>query len=387
MQILIVGASARAAAFSALRAGWHPICSDLFADRDLAAACPATRIAPGRYPDGLADFADAIDPTIPCLYTGALENHPAVVDRIAASRPLWGNPGPVLHAVRDPIAVATALKQAGLPHAEARLNPIGLPIDGSWLRKPLRSAGGRGIRPFRGEPDEGGRPAYYQERLAGPSFAALYVGSNGGAQLVGLSRQWVGRPGSPFAYRGSLGGLSPGDREAGRLAALGECLAVRFGLLGLFGVDLVRTGVGFVPVEINPRYTASAEVIELANGVPLLLEHRRAFDPAVPKTNEDRALGGPRFAGKVILFAPRSGRLGGRFAPRPRRSGTFDPLAVADVPATDELFEPGDPVLTVLARGSTPRSCRARLRRRLGAWTRAWIAGPEDRGTGTGRTS
>jgi len=33
-QVLIVGASARAAAFSALRAGLRPWCADLFADLD-----------------------------------------------------------------------------------------------------------------------------------------------------------------------------------------------------------------------------------------------------------------------------------------------------------------------------------------------------------------
>ncbi len=37
-RLLIVGASARAAAFSAMRAGFQPLCADRFADVDLSRA-------------------------------------------------------------------------------------------------------------------------------------------------------------------------------------------------------------------------------------------------------------------------------------------------------------------------------------------------------------
>jgi hypothetical protein len=46
--LTIVGASARAAAFSAARAGFEPYAIDHFADRDLAELCPAVRVE--RYP-------------------------------------------------------------------------------------------------------------------------------------------------------------------------------------------------------------------------------------------------------------------------------------------------------------------------------------------------
>ena len=42
--VLILGTSCRAAAFSALRAGLRPRCADYFGDRDLAAVCPVVRI-------------------------------------------------------------------------------------------------------------------------------------------------------------------------------------------------------------------------------------------------------------------------------------------------------------------------------------------------------
>ena len=76
-KLAIVGASVRAAAFSAVRAGFEVVAADLFADADLRAICETTRIESG-YPDALADWLASTE----CdgwLFTGALENHHEVV--------------------------------------------------------------------------------------------------------------------------------------------------------------------------------------------------------------------------------------------------------------------------------------------------------------------
>ena len=85
--IVIVGASARAAAFSALRAGLAPWCADLFADADLAARCPAVAVPFDQYPHGFLKIVRQAPPG-PWLFTGGLENHPKLIDRIACDRPV-----------------------------------------------------------------------------------------------------------------------------------------------------------------------------------------------------------------------------------------------------------------------------------------------------------
>src|SRR4051794_35137718 len=112
--LLIFGASARAAAFSALRANLRPWCADLFADADLQARCPVFRLAPGGYPQGFVKAAEQ-GPPGPWLYTGGLENRPALVRQIAALRPLWGNDEKVLRKVRSPRFLANLLHEAGIP--------------------------------------------------------------------------------------------------------------------------------------------------------------------------------------------------------------------------------------------------------------------------------
>src|SRR5215470_4944989 len=95
----ILGASARAAAFSALRAGLRPCCIDLFADRDLQNRCPVDRLI-GRYPHSFLDHRDAAPPG-PWMYTGGLENWPQLVRRLTDRRILWGNSAATLRRARD----------------------------------------------------------------------------------------------------------------------------------------------------------------------------------------------------------------------------------------------------------------------------------------------
>ena len=97
--VILIGASVRAMAGSALRAGWTPWCADLFGDADLIRLAPVRRVAIAKYPRGLID-ALAGAPPGPLIYCGGLENRPDLIERI--DRPLWGNPPDVLKAIRTP---------------------------------------------------------------------------------------------------------------------------------------------------------------------------------------------------------------------------------------------------------------------------------------------
>src|SRR5437762_79510 len=137
--LTIVGASARAAACSAVRAGFVVHAADLFADADLCRIAEATRVRD--YPHGLAAVL-AGPQTGGWMYTGALENYPKLVDEWSRLRRLWGNAGDVLRGVRQPRELADALGRAGLPCPAVTFDGGPLPRDGTWLRKAFRSAGG-----------------------------------------------------------------------------------------------------------------------------------------------------------------------------------------------------------------------------------------------------
>jgi len=131
--LLIFGASCRAAAFSALRCGLSPRCADYYADRDLAAVCIAQRIDPRHAGPQFIALANSLPPS-PWFYTGGFENHPGWVDQIARRHRLWGVDAETLRAVRDPVRVANILRAVGIPCPAVRRDRHGLPRDGSWLR-------------------------------------------------------------------------------------------------------------------------------------------------------------------------------------------------------------------------------------------------------------
>jgi predicted ATP-grasp superfamily ATP-dependent carboligase len=370
--VMIVGASARAAAFSALRAGLRPTAIDLFADRDLAAVCPVRRVT-GRYPTSLPALARE-GPTGPWIYTGGLENRPEIVERISRERPLWGNDAASLRRARDPFALFASLREAGIPCPA--VTRTGKSADGQWLVKPLAGTGGNGIHVATDRSPR--RSSYLQRFLPGEAWSGVFVADESGGRLLGVTRQLVGVDwlhSSSFRYAGSIGPLTLTRSERSSWHQLGTAIAGFAGLRGLFGVDaIVRDGVPW-PVEVNPRYTASMEVIEYATGIRALAHHRQAFAEAVragsesPEVFQEPSLTLPArtVVGKAIWYAPRPITF--------PRVGPWDdvlcesvaikgPPAFADIPSPDERIAAGRPVLTLFAVAATVADCEQELRGR-----------------------
>jgi uncharacterized protein len=362
--LVIVGASARAAAFSALRAGLRPWCADLFADTDLVARCPVVRLSPHNYPHGFFDVLQTA-PKVPWIYTGGLENRPALVERMARLAPLWGNSPESLHLCRDPHFVAQLVERHALPVPVVRRLDEGEPPAGAWLLKPRASAGGTGIRRWQPGMPLPPRPSafVFQQFIQGEACSAVFVAAAGEVALLGVTRQLVGTPwlnAEAFHYCGSVTFLPP-PLLVTQLQRLGQVLARGCGLQGLFGLDfIVRDGSPYC-IEINPRYTASVEVVEAAWGVAALEWHRRVFDPTAPSV---RTFPGWRGSvGKAILFA----RTTFAFPERgPWHEGGLSPPHAlppfADIPAPGEKIEAGHPICTLFARGEDAGQCLEAMR-------------------------
>jgi predicted ATP-grasp superfamily ATP-dependent carboligase len=370
--LVVTGASARAACFSAARAGFTPYWIDLFGDSDLRAAFPGEALAAVDYPAGIT-AALARAPAAPVLYTGALENQPGTLRQIAAARPLLGNDAETCAAVRNPARLAAALAAHGLHYPPVQLR--GAASAGRWLVKPLRSGGGLGIA----RAVAGAMPArghYLQEYIDGEPCAAVYVAAAERADLLGVTRQWVGDPdlhAPPFSYCGSVGPLAPAPPQAAQWRAIGECLAREFGLRGLFGVDAVVAGDRVIVVEVNPRYTASVEVLEAALGVQAVRLHAGVFGCAPGGAAAPAARVDAPCAGKAILFAPRdlAFRSGALDAWSPRIGEPQ--VEFADIPAPGTPVRSGAPILSVLCRAASTALCDAALRGAAAAVCRALL--------------
>jgi predicted ATP-grasp superfamily ATP-dependent carboligase len=393
--VLILGASTRAAAHSAIRAGFSPICADLFADADLRICARVIEVAD--YPRGLIEAAAAA-PTCPWLYTGGLENHPGVVARISASRSLWGNGCEALRVVRDPWHVRQMLDHAGLPSLDVWPRHSGPPgSDGRWIAKPLHGAAGRGIRLWDRQHATGmalREAHYFQEYRPGSPVSAIYLATRQHTSMLGITRQVVGLQevhAPPFAWCGTITPIQLPAVIVETIRNVGQHLGRAAGLKGLFGCDFLIDDAGAWLTEVNPRYPASTELVERVLQAPLLDWHRRAcenFDGGpsfvVPPSGDCCSTppeGGAMSAGvlgKIVLYADRDGLAPDltRFITRQTTSGGWPgqsnekPVAratlpyIADIPFPRSKIARGQPFCTLFARAATEAECLAKLLRR-----------------------
>lgn len=383
-RLLLIGASTRAAAWSALRAGVRPICIDLFADEDLRAV--ADVIPCPNFPHDILQAARTVPADIPWLYTGAIENQPRLIGRLSSTRLLAGISAESVRGVRNPQRLSEVVASGDLNHIRTPALWGGEsppPTDSRWMVRSRRSAAGRGIALWDGSPRTERvqrEPHFFQQRVAGSPISALCLATADGAHVLGWSKQWIGEAvcgAAEYQYCGSLAPISMRTEVAREGETLAAALTIRFGLRGLFGCDFLDDGHHLWLTEVNPRFTASVETFEFASAQSLLKPHLAAtlglaIEHPLPMATATKSL----CIGKAILYA-----LHDLHAPTLPLT-TFDPTRndlpqAADIPIPGSLIPGGAPVCTVFAKGSTPSECETKLRSTVDRWMTFLCQSPE----------
>lgn len=369
-RILIAGASTRAIAQSAIAAGCDVVTVDYFGDFDQKACCENYALGrdlglpygpAGLYEAGRRLRYEAV------AYTAGLENHPAIVAALeagaapggSASPRLLGNSPETLARVRDWPALSAFLAGLGFAVPETLSGDRPAPAAaGRWLRKPVHSGGGHRIRfcPLGLAPGPG---FVLQQYVPGRACSAAFLANGRDAVLLGLTQQLIGRAefgAADFAYCGNLYPLTLPDSAAGaavqaEVAALIRAVTREYGLMGLNGLDFMLDAGRVWPLEINPRYSASMELIERAWGRSLFACHLDALAEGRLPDQGPAATEG--CYGKAILYAERD-------CTAPDTRGWPD-RDVHDVPFPGEALAGGSPVCTILAWGADRDACRAAL--------------------------
>ena len=210
------------------------------------------------------------------------------------------------------------------------------PAAGRWLSKPLRGGGGIRVRDWSGEALPTG--TYLQEYVDGLACSAAAVGDGHDAVILGLTEQLVGRRAfgvSGYRWCGNIVAEPAGLRKQAR--EICSRLAAEFGLRGLFGVDFIWDGERAWTLEVNPRPTASLEVIETAYGVDVFDAHLRGCAGELPPVEPARS----GVAGKAVVFATRDVVAG-------------DLRGVRDVPHPGERIAAGHPICTIVSSADDP---------------------------------
>lgn len=452
-RVVLIGASVRAAAESARRGGFRVLAVDRFGDVDTlqAAECwlPVDHLRPA-FP---APHSWRGAPAIVCGGLAGGERHPAdgaAVAPLPADIRILGPTADVRDRLRSPRELSRLAIDAGVDFP-AYVEPTAggswwadMPGENArWLWKDRQGSGGLGVR-WASAAEEPGRGGYRQRWVPGRACGATFLGDGRDARLLGVCRSLfvrrrmaesggtaptrhgvltpVAAADRPFVYAGGFGPVSLPQAIRRPIASLGQLAARRFGLRGLFNADFI---VASCPIagprvwllEINPRWSGSSELIEmawpqavaeltgtgstdaagsLARGPTgradrpsdslfrlhwqFLAARRQLPRPDIPPdrnpADEPRADGPPRIAGpprpgdpprfwKRIVFATRPGHVRhDRLKPRGNRADGAT-WRLGDIPHDGQFIGRGEPIATLIGEstGVTPRSIRHQIRR------------------------
>nr|WP_161501358.1 ATP-grasp domain-containing protein [Rhodopirellula sp. SM50] len=263
--VVLVGASVRAAAESARIAGFSPIAVDHYGDRETLAAA--------RRWYGLDDFLDSaesrpldriVPKRAPIAIVGGLQSG---YRWIGPTRlPFWGASPEQFLSCDRPEFLSDLAAHAAVRFPETRSAGAASP---GWLVKRRGSSGGLGVSYSEGV-GEIPAGAILQRPVRGRLCGASFFGLGDRAMLLGVCRLLKKRIGPhPFVFAGALGPIPLSVASVHSLDRLGDAVCCLSPLVGPFNIDVVLQHDTVTLLEVNPRWSASMELVERAWGATL----------------------------------------------------------------------------------------------------------------------
>lgn len=393
-KLCLIGASCRAAAQSAKRAGIETLYAwDEFLDEDLvqiSVAQPFSELA-------AQPLADKHDKSTAVVLCGGMENRPDMLESIIDRGGICGVGIDSLRRLRSLEAWKDWAKRSGVSYPETLLLTANTTQDQirnllkdpqGWLLKPISKAGGIQVRhptsvedalrlAVQNSPQE---PWCLQQAISGITIGATYLSHPLQTSLVGIAR---GIPSAaidaplPFIYSGNIAPYLPAPNVANQIKRFGEIVRSETDILGLWQADFQVDSEGRLwLLEINPRWSASMELHEILQGMSWMKKHVSTLTETsstlsfkqpenCPCPNARRA--SFKAIGKGIVYAPcdlsvQSHRLKRLWHARWRGSQvelerhSFRMLDIPRIswqaqPSVETTFPMGTPIATVLSAG------------------------------------
>ncbi|MDG6256391.1 MAG: ATP-grasp domain-containing protein [Methanomicrobiaceae archaeon] len=334
-KVLVAGFATRHVVQSAYRAGYDVYAVDHFCDQDL---CWYTKDRATF--DELDEIPAAIE-TIASTYPIDIFVVTSGAEDLKTPLPLYGT---------QPEQVARHLDKLDLQHFfEEHAIPVpGLAAAGEYpcLIKPRRGAGGWRNQILSSEDERRGWeetwpgvPSLCQQVVHGQACSVSCIGDGQRARAVATNEQMLRSEGErAFGFAGSITPYL--HTKAGAMVHYAEKAVSLSGCRGSVGVDFIAGETPWA-IEINPRFQATVDTVEMATGCNLFSLHVDACRGAIPAAMPEPR----RFAARRILFADRDLVVADdlkHLAPR-----------ISDIPWVGSEFEDGAAVVSAYGWGST----------------------------------
>lgn len=336
-RVLVAGFATRHVACSAKNAGYEVHAIDAFCDQDLHWNTKSCRLfedlesLPGLIEKSCKD----IEPDILVVTSGAEE--------ITSSKKISGNPRETAGKFSDKKRIQEFFEENSV-NVPAILAADEYPA----MLKPCKGAGGWRNTIVNSPEEENDfctlwpeTPYIRQEVIGGLPCSVSCIAAAGKAKAIAANLQYL-RGGSDEKAYGFAGAATPLAaerkdelmREAERIASLSGCT-------GSIGIDFILAEEGTYAIEINPRFQATLDIIEMSTGFSIFEAHINACKGLLPEFTPKAK----KTVARRIIFADRDIKVLDdlkKFYPR-----------VADIPWKNDEIKEGGAIISVYGEGST----------------------------------
>lgn len=378
---IVVGSTCRSLAWSAARAGLKVHACDPFLDRDLV-FCDSSH-----HPDQLSWLASRY-PGALLLCAGGCEYRSTELESLCQRYQLkcLGPKPQQMSILRDRSNWRAWCESAGI-HYPATYDidsgetlqsclsrqDIAFHLQPTWIWKPMASGGGLGIVDL--DPTSPANASgIIQQKIEGQSLSTTLWADPKSGELCSLpvmasidNQHWLGREGrggAPYVYRGSYGPITVCREIIEQWERFGRAIHNQTSWEGWIQIDWMLDAAGKAWfLELNPRWSASMELLEAIDGESWTQRLLETTSPAI--SLQSRSLGDYRSWGKLVVYADRplviDSSLSDAWWERawvadPMKSNSLDGqdrFWYADIPMPNTAIEAGDPVCTILARAAS----------------------------------
>lgn len=381
-KLILLGYSSRDLAHSANLAGLKALSIDYFGDYDSKhTGNNISLMRDLQRPFTAKNLAQVAmeQPAGYIVYGGNLENHPASVRSLATKHQVLGNDARALKKARNLAYMRELLQDSPAHLPDNLLHPTTIDKNAaagkskkSWLVKNFHSGGGVNIRWYHpGERIK--KREYLQQHIEGVNLSATFLADGTHSQLLGISEQLIGMEeyGShAFKWSGNVypwrcQNLATGHELWHTLAVVAMKLTQGCGLKGLNTLDFILNQQGVYLLEVNPRFSASVELLErfdsnsllpahvavclggtLSQSIEMLPQGRQAAEHHLTLQEGNTLM-------KVVLYAKKHLVV--------EDNEIFIQLKAHDIPFNGDVFRKGDPLCTLVRETNSRKKCQVAM--------------------------
>ncbi|MBN2733594.1 MAG: ATP-grasp domain-containing protein [Methanomicrobiaceae archaeon] len=190
-----------------------------------------------------------------------------------------------------------------------------------------------------------GEPYIRQVPVEGIPCSVSCIADGSNARAVSFNEQFI-RGGTGEKSYGFSGAVTPFNHPLeDEIIKTAETAAALSGCKGSVGIDFIAGDNKFWAIEINPRFQATMDIVELSYGINIFSAHVDACKGILPPVYEKKT---EHYTARKVIFADRD------ITVKEDLGKLYQDIA--DIPQTGTSIEEGSAFLSVYGKGSTRES-------------------------------